>query len=300
MKKVLLTGANNGLIGDQAIEPLLEAGFEVFAVSFADRERKEKNLHWIKTDLLNFENCKNVFKEIRPEYLLHLDWYAEPTNRLAGDTNFYWVQASLEMLKIFNLHGGKRAVYVGTCFEYEMGDEPLNEFNTKISPLSSFAKYKNNLHQLAALYANEKNISFGWGRIFYVYGDHDLEKRLIPHVVENLSRDKEVVITADNLVRDYMFPCELGKAFTKFLDSDVTGPVNVCSQIPIQMKDLMNYIGEKLDKKHLIKFEDKDAEGPSIVLGDNKRLINEVKFTPTNSIYAALNNLLLEHNLIVE
>ncbi|MEI8128074.1 MAG: NAD-dependent epimerase/dehydratase family protein [bacterium] len=68
MKKVLLTGAT-GLIGQYSLKPLLDAGFEVFAVS-SNEKTLGNHINWIKADLLNFEEIKKVFEEIKPEYSL--------------------------------------------------------------------------------------------------------------------------------------------------------------------------------------------------------------------------------------
>lgn len=296
MKKVLLTGADSG-IGRQAIDCLLKLKFEVYAVTNLDPEKKI-NVKWIKADLLNFENVKNIFQEVKPEYLLHLDWHKEPTSRLASDLNYSWFQASLEMLKQFYFHGGKRAVYAGTYLEYELGDDLLNETHTKINPTCEYAKYKNYLNEIATLYAKEKNISFGWGRIFSVYGDEDFSIRIIPHVIKSLMQDKEVVIQVNDLMRDYMFECDVAGAFSKFLDSNIEGSVNICSKIPMKPKDLVDVVGEKLKKTHLIKFEKVDSDKPKIILGDNARLLEEVKYSPKWTLDLGLEHLLKEQKLI--
>lgn len=296
-KRVLLIGAGEQL-GELAIEPLLEAGFEVFAVTISAKEKRNK-VKWIQTDLLRFENIEPVFKDVKPNYLLHLDWTREPKNSLAHDVNFYWFQASLEMLKYFSFYGGERAVYAGTCFEYEFGDELLNEFTTKINPTSIYARYKNYANEITTLYANQKNISFGWGRIFYMYGEHELERRFGPRVISSLNHDEEVVIPVTDFIRDYLFPCDVAGAFVKFLDTDVTGCVNICSKTPIKIRDLMGSIGEKLNKRHLLKFEEKVSDEPDIILGDNTRLTEEVGYIPKRSLDEELNKLLMDHNLMV-
>ena len=297
MKKVLLTGATE-LIGTNTIDPLLNLGFEVFAVTCSyTRPPNKRKVHWIQADLLNFDNIHSVFKDVKAEYLLHLDWYTPPTNRLANDVNFYWFLAGLEMLKQFNRYGGKRAVYAGTCFEYEMGNDPLNEFSTKLNPQSNYAKYKNHLNEIATLYSSKNNINFGWGRLFYIYGFNDLERRVIPHIIKSLLNDTEVVVSANNLVRDYMFACDIGVAFAKFLDTDLTGNVNICSNIPVKLRDFLSLIPERLNKMHLVKFEETIDNEIEIILGDSTRLTQEVGFRANNTLLSALNNLMIEYNL---
>lgn len=288
MKKVLLTGAT-GLIGKYAIQPLLDAGFEVFAVSSS--EQNIKNVSWVKADLLNFSNIKKVFEDVKPEYLLHFAWDTTPGSYLESNLNFDWVQASLEILKQFHLNGGKRTVFAGTCFEYEFKDEPLKEYG-ELNPKPTYAKCKNYLNQLAALYSEKNGLSFGWGRIFYVYGENEHEKRLVAHVINNLNNNKEVVITAGDLIKDYMFAGDIAAAFVKFLDTDVKGCVNICTGTPVKIKEIVTNIAEKLGKENLVKFEDKSSNDPKIILGDNTRLSQEVKFSPKYSLSEGLDKVI--------
>lgn len=289
MKKVLLTGAT-GLIGKYAIEPLLEAGFEVFAISSTEKS-DIKGVNWIKADLLDLINIKNIFIKTKPDYLLHFAWDTTPGSYLESNLNFDWVQASFEMLKQFKLNGGKRAVFAGTCFEYEFHDEPLKE-DGELNPTYTYSKCKNNLNQLATLYCEKNDISFGWGRIFYVYGEKEHEKRLVPHVINSLKNDKEVNITVGELVRDYMFAGDIAQAFVAFLNSDVTGCVNICTGKATKIKEIALYIAQKLGKKHLVKIEHKVTDDPKIIVGDNTRLSKEVKFVPKYSLEAGLDKVI--------
>lgn len=297
MRKILLTGPT-GLIGKYAIEPLLEAGFEVFAVSSKSKEADSK-INWVKADLLYFADIKRVFEEVKPEYLLHFAWDTTPGSYLESNLNFDWVQSSLEMLKQFKQHGGKRAVFAGTCFEYEFEYEilgaPLKE-DTKLNPTSTYAKCKNHLNGLATLYSMKNDISFGWGRIFYVYGENEQEKRLIPYVINCLSHDKEFSTSAGELIKDYMFAEDIAGAFVKFLDTEVEGCVNICTGKPVALKEIVSLIAKKLGKEHLVTFENKGTKEPGRILGDNSRLANEVGFVPKYSLSQGLDKVLKRVN----
>lgn len=295
MKRVLVTGAT-GLIGKYSIQPLLDLGFEVFSVSSkAETERGQEGkkagrqaLHWIKANLLDFNDIKKIFEEVKPQYLLHFAWDTTPGVYLESNINFDWVQSSLEMLKQFKANGGKRAVFAGTCFEYDFGEEPLNELTSKLNPTSTYAKCKTYLNSLATLYCEKNDISFGWGRIFYVYGENEHEKRLVPHVIKNLRENKEVTITSGGLNRDYMFASDIAAGFAAFLNSDVHGSVNICTGEAPKIKEIVDFIAEKLDKKHLVKYVDDCANQPKIIVGDNTRLLTEVKFTPEHTLISGL------------
>lgn len=292
MKKVLLTGST-GLIGKYAIQPLLDEGFEVFAVSskkVAGDIEQEAGINWVQGNLLENSEIEKLFAEIKPEYLLHFAWDTTPGSYLESNLNFDWVTSSLEMLKNFKANGGKRAVFAGTCFEYKFKEEPLKE-DGETNPTSTYAKCKNILHQLADLYCEKNDISFGWGRIFYVYGENENEKRLVPHVINSLKNDKEVLITAGELVKDYMFADDIAGAFAKFLNTDVEGCVNICTAQPVKIKEIVSIIAQKTGKEHLVKFEDNAKDQPQIIVGDNTRLVNEVKYKLKFKLEDALDKL---------
>lgn len=313
MKKVLLTGST-GLIGKYAIEPLLEAGFEVFAVSTKGRgNRKEErenlstirpfnhstNINWIQADLLNFSDIKRIFEEVKPDYLLHFAWDTRPGIYLEDNSNFDWLKSSLEMLKQFKAQGGKRAVFAGTCFEYEFEYEtigaPLKE-DAKLNPTSTYAKCKNHLRELSELYSAKNDLSFGWGRIFYVYGENEQEKRLIPFVIKTLSENNEFKTSSGDLIKDYMFAGDIAGAFVKFLDSNVEGCVNICAGIPVTVADMALTIARKIGKEHLVKLEPKPSKEPGRILGDNTRLTKEVGFVPKYSLSEGIDIVLKRGN----
>lgn len=283
-KKVLLTGAT-GLIGKYAIKPLLDLGYEVYAVS-TNKEGSENNVHWVKTNLLDLKNIKNIFEKVKPEYLLHFAWDTTAGTYLESNLNFEWVQSSLEMLKHFKTNGGKRAVIAGTCFEYKFKNEPLKE-DGELNPTYTYSKCKNNLHNLAELFCEKNDISFGWGRIFYVYGEGEQEKRLIPFVIKTLRDGKEFSTAAGDLKKDYMFAGDIAEGFVRFLDSDVKGTVNICTGEPVKIKDIALLIAKKLGKENLVKFEndpEKVKDQPPLIVGDNTRLNKEVGYKPSHTL----------------
>jgi len=286
MKKVLLTGAT-GLIGKYAIQPLLDAGFEVFATT-SNGDKKAEGVTWIKTDLLNLDEIKNIFETVKPQYLLHFAWDTTPGSYLESDLNYKWLESSLEMLKQFKAQGGKRAVFAGTCFEYEFGDEPLNEFSTALNPTTTYAKCKNRLRKEATDFCAANDISFGWGRIFYVFGEGENENRLVPKVIKFLKEDKPMAFSVGHLVKDYMFAGDIADGFVKFLTSEAEGCVNICTANPVSIKDIVSLIAKKLGKENLVKFENKDSNEPKIILGDNTRLKTEVGYAPKHTLDCAL------------
>ncbi|MDO4571288.1 MAG: NAD(P)-dependent oxidoreductase [Planctomycetia bacterium] len=274
--RVLLTGAS-GLIGQYAVRPLIESGCEVFCVSSSLPTHDAGRRHWIHADLLSLHSIKEVISYVSPTHLLHFAWETKAQTYLEDRSNFDWLHSSFELLKQFYSHGGTRAVCAGTCFEYGFKNEPLRE-DMALNPTSTYAKCKNILRQTAELYAEKMGFSFAWGRIFYTYGEHEQPERLVPHLIENLSKNRPVSIRSPQLVKDYLFAGDVAAAFVALLSSDATGCFNICSGIPIKVGDLATEIARHYGREDLLEFQNEPTSQPPMILGDNSRLVKEVGF----------------------
>lgn len=287
-KKVLLTGVT-GLVGKEVIEPLKNMGFEIYALTI-DETNPDNGVEWIKCNLFDEESLKSAIEKTKPTHLLNFAW-ATTGNYLTSDINLEFVKAGLNILKYFKQNGGQRAVYVGTCFEYKFKDEPLKETDP-INPQTLYAKSKNTLHELAEEYCKLNNISFGYGRIFYVYGHGENEKRLTAHLIKNLRENKEVTINTGSLVKDYMYTKDIAGAFAAFLNSEVEGTVNICTGKGISLEDYSTFIAKKLGKEEYLTIKQESTNQPKIIIGDNTRLTKEVGYKLQYSFEEAVDEIL--------
>ena len=153
-KKVLLTGAT-GLIGKEIITPLKERGFEIYALTID--KNNPGGVNWIFCNLFDENSVKKALEEVKPTHLLNFAW-ATTGDYLTSEINFEFVKAGLNLIKIFKENGGNRAVYAGTCFEYEFKDKPLKEGGS-LNPQTLYAVSKNALHQMTEEYCRINNIS---------------------------------------------------------------------------------------------------------------------------------------------
>lgn len=267
-KKVILTGST-GLIGKEAIEPLQKAGFEVYCLT-------SKNCN-----LFDYGAVSRFFEQIKPQYLLHFAWITGG-DYLTNPVNYDYVAASMNMLKEFKKFGGKHVVMAGTCFEYAFKDEPLKETDP-LDPQTLYAKCKVELCKKATEYCKANNISFGWGRIFYVFGHNEREGRLTQSIVSKLQKNEMITVKYGQLVRDYMYSQDIANAFVKILDSDLCGAINVCTGRGISLGSFALEIAKKLQKADLLEILSEETNQPLRIVGDNailqSILKNDYKFT---------------------
>nr|MCR5289087.1 dTDP-4-dehydrorhamnose 3,5-epimerase [Treponema sp.] len=267
-KKVVLTGST-GLIGKEAIEPLKDQGFEVYCLT-------SKNCN-----LFDYGTVDRFIEQIKPDYLLHFAWITGG-DYLTNQINIDYVEASMNLLKVFHKYGGKRAVYAGTCFEYEFKDKPLKETDP-LNPKTLYAQCKVELFNKASEFCKGNDVSFGWGRIFYVYGHNEKKGRLTQAVVSNLNNNEVVTIKYGQLIRDYMYTKDIAAAFVQFLQSDVEGSVNICTGKGITLGDFALKLGKNLNKEKLVKIQNDITEQPISIVGDNSILQDIINFSSKSS-----------------
>ena len=213
MKKVILTGAT-GLIGQNIITPLKKLGYEIWALTI-DEENPDFDINWIKCNIFDEKSLKQAFEQIKPTHLMNFAWITGG-DYLSNPMNQNFVLAGMNMLKFFKENGGKRAVFSGTCFEYDFIDKPIKEDNP-LNPTTLYAQCKNELREKAQQYCSNNDLSFGWGRIFYVFGKNEKPGRLTPTIINNFKNGKEVTITCGSLLKDYMYTKDIAGAFANFL-----------------------------------------------------------------------------------
>ncbi len=295
-KKVLLTGAK-GLIGREVQEPLLDLGFEIYALtrenSSSDNAKKlSKEIHWIEVDIFDSQAMSKTFQKIKPNYLLNLAW-ATTDDYLTSNINFDYAIAGLNLLKYFHENGGKRAVYVGTCLEFEL-DKPILKDDDQLNPISFYAKSKNGLRILAEDFCKHNDLEFGWGRIFYAFGHKEYPKRLIPYIINSLIHDQKVLIKNGQLVRDYIYSKDIGGGLASFLDSKACNSVNLSSSKGYLLKDLAKIIAKRLKKEYLLEIREEKTEQAPKIIGCNDRLVHEVGYKIKYEFEEAINQIMLE------
>ncbi len=285
MKRVVLTGAS-GFIGRHVISHLLERGFQVHAVSRADK-LADSRVIWHQVDLFNPEAAGRLFATVRPELLLHMAWCTEAGTYWTSPENFRWVQTSLSLLEHFARQGGKRVVFAGSCAEYDWDAGELLENVSPVSTGSPYSACKNALCILLEAFCRQADMSYAWGRIFHLFGPHEHEQRFVPYVIRSLLQDNSVNCETPDDVRDYMYVDDVAGAFAALLDSRITGIINIASGKPVLIRDLVQKLATAAGKTHLVNYNTAQ-DRISRVMANTRRLNHELQWTQRYTLDDAL------------
>jgi nucleoside-diphosphate-sugar epimerase len=272
MKKVLVTGGS-GFIGRHCLPVLVANGYEVHAVSIIS-EDPIPHIHWHVVDLLNPGEVNKLIVKVKPTHLLHLSWYMVLGKYWTSLENIRWVQASLELLRVFAANGGKRVVMAGTCAEYDWKYELYSEQTTPLVPATLYGACKHALQVMVDAFCKQTGLSYAWGRIFFLYGPYEHPDRLVSSVIRSLLQGEPARCSHGNQIRDFLHVEDAAYAFVTLLDSDMEGAVNIGRGTPVAIREVVEIIGDQLHGKHLIQLGVLPAppNDPPALIADTHRL----------------------------
>ena len=272
MSIVLLTGAT-GFVGRQLLKALQERGYQIRLVIREGSQSRVSNMKGIESIV----TTKDLFAESSiwwkkscdgVDTVIHSAWYAEPGQYLQSDKNLDCLIGTMNLAKGAASSGIKKFVGIGTCFEYKMSDKPLT-VDSPLEPLSPYAAAKAASFIFLSEYLRPKNIDFLWCRLFYLYGEKEDARRLVPHIRERILNNQPVELTSGNQIRDFLDVSVAGLMISHAAFSGLQGSINVCSGIPTSVRQLAENIADEYGRRDLLKFGARpdNLVDPSYVVG---------------------------------
>jgi nucleoside-diphosphate-sugar epimerase len=285
-----------GFIGKEAIAPLIERGFTAHiltrTITPADKEllktKLGESIKLYQVDLHDTKAVSSVIKKIKASHLLHLAWDTRHGIFWNSPDNLDWIVTSKILLQDFIEAGGKRVVAAGTCAEYdwEGRDLFLTEGESKLLPLTLYGQSKLAFRKSLNTLSQHYKISSAWGRVFFLFGPREGEKRLVSSAIISLLKEAEFLASAGDQIRDFADSRDVAAGFVALLDSDVTGDVNIASGEPVTVASVLTKVGEILDRRDLVKLGERPKQQgePARLVASVKRLREEVKFSPESNL----------------
>lgn len=278
---VLVTGAT-GLIGRQLPAPLSALGFKVIATS----RRGGGDL--VAMDCLDPSSVGAVMERLRPSHLIHLAWHDGAKDRWSSSANLDWVGASLALLSAFARSGGRRAVMVGSCAEYDWSQAasgPLRE-DAALRPSTLYGAAKVATGTAALAGAGALGVSLAWARPFFCYGPGEPEGRLFGDLIKGIAAGRTVECTDGLQRRDFLQTEDLARALAELLASPVEGAVNVASGNAVPVRDVIMALARDLGHPERVNLgaRARPAGDPPLIEADVTRLTTEVGFRPMHDL----------------
>ena len=297
---ILITGGA-GYIGSHCALYLLEKGYKVVVFdnfstgnNFAIKVLSQyKNFSFVKGDLLNFKDLKNLFKKYNIDFCIHFaacsnifesvknpqKYYA---NNVYGTLNLLSVMKEYNVLKI--IFSSSASVY-GNCKNIPIKEE------CDINPINAYGKTKAIIESILDNYDKTNGIKSIRLRYFNVIGAdkksrlgevHNPESHLVPNIIKSILKDEKMDIYGDDYntkdgtcVRDYVNIEDLVDAHIlalKYLQKEnITNTFNIGTKRGYSIKEIINCCEKVTGKKVLYSVKQKRKGDPAILISDNKK-----------------------------
>jgi nucleoside-diphosphate-sugar epimerase len=288
---VLVTGAA-GFVGSSVARALVRSGHDVHAVMRTPGTRLADVIGDVRVervDLTEAADVEAVVERVRPELCIHCAWFAVPGAYLQSPLNDVHRLASLDFARALAAHGCARLIGLGTCFEYQLGPKPLSE-TSPVAPVTPYAQSKLATYLELEDICAASDMSFGWARLFYLYGPHEDTRRLVPAVTLSLLQGKPARTTSGEQLRDFLHVDDVAGAVCAVARSDLTGPVNIASGTGVPVREIGLRLGEITGRTDLIDLGAREpAPGdPPVVVGDNTLLVDACGWAPAFTLEQGL------------
>lgn len=257
MRRIAITGAS-GFVGRQIFNALYdEKKYKLLLFSrrsdFSIKNYAD-NIEYILTKDIFSEKIEKLATVLQGvDTLIHSAWYVEHNNYLQSEKNFDCLTGSVALAKACVQAGVRRFVGIGTCFEYDLSFGCLS-VETPLKPITPYAAAKVATFFSLAQYFLSKGIEFVWCRLFYLYGEGEDERRLVPYLRKRLADGQVAELTNGTQIRDFLDVREAGRLIAEVAQGQQQGPVNICSGRSVTVRQLAEQIADEYGRRDLLRF----------------------------------------------
>jgi dTDP-6-deoxy-L-talose 4-dehydrogenase (NAD+) len=254
---VLVTGAT-GFVGRQVVRRLAARDCAIRLIVRRGREAEVATLPNVESTLATpdlfsepeewcAEACRDVHR------VIHLAWFGEPGAYLESEKNLDCLAGTLRLAKGAALAAVPRFVGIGTCMEYDLSGGPVS-VATPLRPATAYAAAKAATFLALLRWLPLRQVEFAWCRLFYLYGEGEHPARLIPYVESQLTKGQPAELTSGEQTRDYLDVAEAARQIVDVVFGTVRGAVNVCSGVPVTVRQLVEQIADRCGRRDLLRF----------------------------------------------
>lgn len=275
----LITGAN-GLLGKKILKDLISKKFDVRGLDKnISRDNLKKKI--IKCDILN----ESKLIKILPKYKNIIHLAAENSRSIykiskdkSRQTN---ITGSQNILR--NLNKDQNFFFFSSCQVYNEFSKTIITEKTKTNTKDDYGKSKLLTEKQIINYAKKIGFNFCILRIFYVFGEGQDSKFLIPTLINQGLKNKKIEIWDKNSFRDIQYIDDLSKNFQTVLfnkDKAFSKIFNLGSGYKTSMKHLGRLLSNKIKCDLITKSKKKSINCYTSMNFFKKNFNKKIQITP--------------------
>ena len=259
MDGVTLITGSTGFVGRQVTKLLLRDKGNKIRIAVRRRSEIVDQLIDGGCDVVYTDNVFDLSEECAkrlPEdvsQVIHLAWYADPSDYLISDANFECLKGTVRLAKLAKIAGIKKFIGIGTCLEYASSNEPLS-VQSKLAADSPYAIAKLAAYLLLTSCFADTEVQFCWCRLFFLYGEGEDERRLTPYINRQLAADLPVNLGDPDAARDFMDIETAAGHIVGVSNGEAVGAFNICTGQRQTIREYSTNIAKRHGKVHLLGF----------------------------------------------
>ena len=256
--------------------------------------KKYKNFHFKKIDLENKKKVENIFIKNKIEIVIHLAAQAGVRDSLKIPESYFKSNFTgfTNIIDASNKNKVKKFIFASSSSVY--GDKkkfPLNE-NMKISPKNIYSATKKINEDIAYDVSNISRMKIIGLRFFTVYGTFGRPDMFIFKFLGSLIKNKKFYLfNKGNHYRDYTHIDDVVNIMYSLIKKRISKKFqifNICSNDPIALNKLVNFISNFLNIKPKLIKKNRNYIEVLKTHGDNKKILNYLKIKLNKNIFFEL------------
>ncbi len=307
-KNVLITGGA-GFIGSHLCDELVKTCKVICLDNFSTGDEKnidhllaDPNFEFIRHDIVKpikledqpeLQKFKIEFQGVQEIY--HLACPTSPKNfdknKIANIlANSYGVKNALDLARKYEakfVHFSSSVVY-GLRRESnpKINEEDIGQVDM-LSPRSSYDEGKRFAETMIVNYKEVYNIDAKIARLFRVYGPRMKldEGHMIPDFISNALENKDLEILGDeDFSSSFCYVSDIVDAVIKMMESDSGGPINIGSDVDVNVTEIAKKVISILDSKSKITYKEKILFMTPLCLPNITKARDELGWMPIISL----------------
>ena len=266
---ILLTGAT-GFVGRQVLRALAERDCGVRAVVRQGKQIASPAIDRVIASPDIFAESPAWWTEAccGVDTVVHAAWYSEPGRYLESPKNVDCLSGTLNLAAGAIQAKVRRFVGIGTCFEYDLGAGCLT-VETPLKPSTPYARAKAATFQQLSQLLPQSGVEFAWCRLFYLYGEGEDARRLVPYLRAKLKAGEPAELSSGTQIRDFLDVSEAGRLIAEAALGAAQGPINICSGAGVTVRALAERIADEYGCRDLLRFGARpdNLVDPPVVIG---------------------------------
>jgi len=296
IKTVLVTGGT-GFIGSFVLENLLDNNIKVILlkISSSNTWRIDHILSSIKNYDLDKINLDFIFSKNNLDAIIHLATFYKKQHTIQDIDSMISANITLplKLLDSAKEYQVKYFINTGTFFEYLSNGKPIKESKTKRYPFNLYAMTKICFEDMLKYYSERHDIKAITLKIFSPYGPKDNENKLIPSIIINALKNKEIKLSKGLQKLDFIYVKDIAEAYLRCLkrinfSKNNFEILNIGSGVPQSIREVVSSIENILGHSIKINWGNPTKDNLKTIECDRSKAYKTIGWSPKYKIFDGL------------